>query len=106
MPPEGSPMDMDPALEAEIEAALGEMSVADIDQPPAPTATRGSRPEREGTVVQIRGQEVLVEAVDRVPDPGNPDGRDLPPGRDRPHHGRRRSGPLQPDPAERLIRCR
>ncbi len=54
-------MDMDPALEAEIEAALGEMSVADIDQPPAPTATRGSRPEREGTVVQIRGQEVLVE---------------------------------------------
>jgi len=61
MPPEGSPMDMDPALEAEIEAALGEMSVADIDQPPAPTATRGSRPEREGTVVQIRGQEVLVE---------------------------------------------
>ena len=58
--PEGSPMD--PALEAEIEAALGEMSIADIDGPPAkePT-TRGGRPEREGTVVQVRGQDVLVE---------------------------------------------
>ncbi|MDP6159121.1 MAG: S1 RNA-binding domain-containing protein [Phycisphaerales bacterium] len=53
---------MDPALEAEIEAALGEMSIADIDGPPAkePT-TRGGRPEREGTVVQVRGQDVLVE---------------------------------------------
>ena len=58
--PEGSPMY--PALEAEIEAALGEMSIADIDGPPAkePT-TRGGRPEREGTVVQVRGQDVLVE---------------------------------------------
>ena len=58
--PEGSPMD--PALEAEIEAALGEMSIADIDGPPAkePT-TRGGRPDREGTVVQVRGQDVLVE---------------------------------------------
>jgi small subunit ribosomal protein S1 len=56
--PEGSPMD--PALEAEIEAALGNLSMADIDDPP-PTPSRGARPQREGTVVQVRGQEVLVE---------------------------------------------
>jgi small subunit ribosomal protein S1 len=56
--PEGSPMD--PALEAEIEAALGDLSMADIDDPP-PTPSRGARPQREGTVVQVRGQEVLVE---------------------------------------------
>lgn len=58
--PEGSPID--PALEAEIEAALGNMSIEDIDGPPAkePT-TRSGRPEREGTVRQIHGQDVLVE---------------------------------------------
>jgi small subunit ribosomal protein S1 len=59
--PNGSPMD--PALEAEIEAAIGNLSLSDIDEPaPAPAAGRGARrPEREGTVVQVRGQDVLVE---------------------------------------------
>jgi small subunit ribosomal protein S1 len=59
--PNGSPMD--PALEAEIEAALGDLSLSDIDEPaPAPAASRGARrPEREGTVVQVRGQDVLIE---------------------------------------------
>lgn len=59
--PNGSPMD--PALEAEIEAALGDLSLSDIDEPaPTPAASRGARrPEREGTVVQVRGQDVLIE---------------------------------------------
>jgi len=56
--PHGSPMD--PALEAEIEAALGDLSITEIDSPPL-TPSRGARPEREGTVVQVRGQDVLVE---------------------------------------------
>ena len=58
--PNGSPLD--PALEAEIEAALQNVSMAEIDAPePTTHPTRGARPERQGTVVQIRGEEVLVE---------------------------------------------
>jgi small subunit ribosomal protein S1 len=58
--PNGSPLD--PALEAEIEAALQNVSMAEIDTPePSTHSTRGARPERQGTVVQIRGEEVLVE---------------------------------------------
>ena len=58
--PNGSPLD--PALEAEIEAALQNVSMAEIDTPePTTHSTRGARPERQGTVVQIRGEEVLVE---------------------------------------------
>jgi len=58
--PNGSPLD--PALEAEIEAALQNVSMAEIDAPePTTRPTRGARPERQGTVVQIRGEEVLVE---------------------------------------------
>ena len=69
--PEGSPMD--PALEAEIEAALSDLSMADIDAAPPPPRAGGStkargaaRPEREGTVVQVRGQDVLVEFSPRT----------------------------------------
>ena len=58
--PNGLPLD--PALEAEIEAALQNVSMAEIDTPePTTHSTRGARPERQGTVVQIRGEEVLVE---------------------------------------------
>ena len=58
--PNGSPLD--PALEAEIEAALQNVSMAEIDATePTTPSTRGARPERQGTVVQIRGEEVLVE---------------------------------------------
>ena len=58
--PNGLPLD--PALEAEIEAALQNVSMAEIDTPePSTHSTRGARPERQGTVVQIRGEEVLVE---------------------------------------------
>ena len=62
-PPPPDPTPMDPALEAEIEAALGKMSLSDIDTPTTktPKPARGARPEREGTVVQIRGSDVLVE---------------------------------------------
>ncbi|MDG1837269.1 MAG: S1 RNA-binding domain-containing protein [Phycisphaerales bacterium] len=58
--PNGSPLD--PALEAEIEAALQNVSMTEIDATePTTPSTRGARPERQGTVVQIRGEEVLVE---------------------------------------------
>ena len=60
-PNEQSPLD--PSLEAEIEAALGQMSLGDVDSGPAtkPSQTRGGRPQREGTVRQIRGDDVYVE---------------------------------------------
>ncbi len=61
--PGGSPMD--PALEAEIEAALANVSMADIEEAPA-APSRGARPEKEGQVVQIRGEEVLVEFGPRI----------------------------------------
>ncbi|MDP7030530.1 MAG: S1 RNA-binding domain-containing protein [Phycisphaerales bacterium] len=61
--PGGSPMD--PALEAEIEAALANVSMADIQEVPA-APTRGARAEKEGRVVQIRGEEVLVEFGPRI----------------------------------------
>lgn len=58
--PDGTPIDAD--LEAEIEAAIGAMSVSEIESsPPATQSQRGARAEREGTVVQIRGEEILVE---------------------------------------------
>ena len=59
-PNEQSPLD--PSLEAEIEAALGQMSLGDVDSGPAtqPSQTRGGRPQREGTVRQIRGDDVYV----------------------------------------------
>ena len=56
---------LDPALQAEIDAALGGASFEDLVTDEAsdqPTQERGGkRPRREGTVVSIRDREVLIE---------------------------------------------
>ena len=54
---------LDPSLEAEIEAALEHMSLADVDNAATtPTSLKSSgRPQGEGTVRQIRGDDVYVE---------------------------------------------
>ncbi|HMN97689.1 MAG TPA: S1 RNA-binding domain-containing protein [Phycisphaerales bacterium] len=65
--PAGRPA-LDTALEAEIDAALGDMSVEDLLDTPAPrrpaaAGDRGTihREFRTGTVVRVRGDDVLVE---------------------------------------------
>jgi small subunit ribosomal protein S1 len=56
------PVDMDAKLEAEIEAALGDMSVEDmLDYADKPRPARGERERKIGTVVSIHGGEVFVE---------------------------------------------
>ena len=56
---------LDPALQAEIDAAIGESSFEDLLQEDAKTSGgsggRGARPRREGTVVSTRDAEVLIE---------------------------------------------
>lgn len=56
---------LDPALQAEIDAAIGESSFEDLLQEDAKTTGgsggRGARPRREGTVVSTRDAEVLIE---------------------------------------------
>ncbi|MDG2199610.1 MAG: S1 RNA-binding domain-containing protein [Phycisphaerales bacterium] len=56
---------LDPQLQAEIDAALGEASFEDMleqDAKAAPRASaRGARPRREGVVVSIRDAEVFIE---------------------------------------------
>jgi len=49
-------------LEAEIEAALGDMSVEDmLDDVGKPHAVRGSKETKTGTIICIRGDDVFVE---------------------------------------------
>ncbi len=62
MPEQPKPSGLDAAIEAEIEAALGDMSVEDIlaDSTPRRTAP-GERDFRTGTVVSIHGGDILVE---------------------------------------------
>jgi len=61
------PAPMDAKLQAEIEAALGDISIEDmLDYTDAPTAAaqgsgRSERPLKTGTVVAIHGSDVLVE---------------------------------------------
>ena len=56
---------LDPALQAEIDAAIGESSFEDLLEEDAKTSGesggRGARPRREGTVVSTRDAEVLIE---------------------------------------------
>ncbi len=55
---------LDAALQAEIDAALGEASFEDlIEEDAKSTGSRkpGARPKREGTIVSIRDAEVLIE---------------------------------------------
>ena len=56
---------LDPALQAEIDAAIGESSFEDLLEEDAKTTGgsggRGARPRREGTVVSTRDAEVLIE---------------------------------------------
>ncbi len=56
---------LDPALQAEIDAAIGESSFEDLLQEDAKSSGgsggRGARPRREGTVVSTRDAEVLIE---------------------------------------------
>ncbi len=68
--PAPSADDLDAKLQAEIEAALGDLSLEDMldlsDRPRPLTAGRGpdaapSRQLKTGTIVQIHGQDVLVE---------------------------------------------
>ena len=55
---------LDPALQAEIDAALGGASFEDLitDEPgDEPTQERGGkRPRREGIIVAVRDREVLI----------------------------------------------
>ena len=56
--------DLDARLEAEIQAALGDMSLEDmLDQPRKPSATQSGegRDTRSGTVVAIHGDDVFIE---------------------------------------------
>ncbi len=56
------PLDMDAKLEAEIQAALGDMSVEDmLDYADRPQTTRGERELKKGTVVNVHGSDVFVE---------------------------------------------
>lgn len=57
----GTPDPIDPQLQAEIDAALGEMSFGDIIENEAESGKRGGRPRRDGIIVSIRGTEVLIE---------------------------------------------
>lgn len=60
--PQSSRTDMDAKLEAEIEAALGGMSVEDmLDYADRPREVRGERERRTGTVVNVHGGDVFVE---------------------------------------------
>lgn len=61
--PRGNPgIDLDAKLEAEIEAALGDLSLDDmLDEADLAPAGRGERRTRTGTVVSIHGDDVLVE---------------------------------------------
>ena len=56
---------LDPALQAEIDAAIGESSFEDLLEEDAKTSGesggRGARPRREGTVVSTRDAAVLIE---------------------------------------------
>jgi ribosomal protein S1 len=61
--PEQSPLDA--ALEAEINAALGSGSLDDMLEDATQAVSRG-RSERSGTIVQVRGADVLVEFGPRL----------------------------------------
>jgi len=80
---------LDPALQAEIDAALGGASFEDLITDDAPDHTEpgrgGKRPRREGTIVAIRDREVLIEfgpklqgvcPVDQFDEPPTVGGRD------------------------------
>lgn len=55
-------IDMDAKLEAEIEAALGDMSLDDmLDMADRPTQTGGERERKLGTIVSIHNDDVYVE---------------------------------------------
>jgi small subunit ribosomal protein S1 len=59
---EHHPGDLDARLEAEIQAALGDMSVEDmLDYADRPAAPSGARERKTGTVVTIHGGDVFVE---------------------------------------------
>ncbi len=62
-PNDKSPLDA--ALQAEIDAALGSGSIGDMLDD-ATDATSSGRNEREGTIVQVRGGDVLVEFGPRL----------------------------------------
>jgi len=56
------PVDMDAKLQAEIEAALGDMSVEDmLDYADRPAPARGEREHKSGLIVAVHGNDVLVE---------------------------------------------
>lgn len=61
--PHGNPrVDLDAKLEAEIEAALGDMSLEDmLDEADRPPAVRGERQTKTGTIVSVHGDDVFVE---------------------------------------------
>lgn len=55
-------VDLDAKLEAEIEAALGDMSLDDmLDEADRPPTVRGERQVKTGTVVSVHGDDVFVE---------------------------------------------
>jgi ribosomal protein S1 len=55
-------IDMDAKLAAEIEEALGDMSLEDmLDEADRPKSARADRDRRTGTVMQVHGQDVFVE---------------------------------------------
>ncbi|HRQ76718.1 MAG TPA: S1 RNA-binding domain-containing protein [Phycisphaerales bacterium] len=54
--------DLDARLEAEINAALGDMSLEDmLDEADRPRQARGDRERKTGTIVSIHGDDVFVE---------------------------------------------
>ncbi len=56
------PIDMDANLEAEIEAALGDMAIEDmLDYADRPQTTGGGRDTKTGLIVAIQGSDVFVE---------------------------------------------
>ena len=60
--PKQNPIDMDAKLEAEIEAALGGMSVEDmLDYADKPREARAERERKTGTVVNVHGGDVFIE---------------------------------------------
>ncbi|MHC5022864.1 MAG: 30S ribosomal protein S1 [Planctomycetota bacterium] len=57
-----TPTDLDAKLEAEIEAALGDMSLEDMLDPGAPAPRAGAeREKRIGTIASVQAKDVLVE---------------------------------------------
>ena len=60
--PDKPPVDMDAKLEAEIEAALGDMSVEDmLDYADRPVTQKGQRERKTGMVVNVHGGDVFIE---------------------------------------------